>query len=774
MSTRVVDQVDTWDEGSFSGGYRALHELADREFSGVVRAGGAELYMTRGVPVGIRSGEMEAFESSGTSYEAPADALPLLAVMQERNDEVKAKYYTEKTSISKVDQTLSDGGFTGFVELAENVLSGDYYLVYQAGKSMSVGYVGESGRLISGDEAFETADGEVGIYEVRPAEIEPLEIPEPEEPPEGTEPAGGTAAETDPAEAAAGGSASADDDAEPGQPAGGADDGPEPRPDTSDETGGTERTADEGSRVDEPESPQRTRADDSAGRPAAEDGRSAETDQSASPRSDPTTATEQEGPAREGRTAGQRGRTEETAPTQRQSGRQQPENRHETRGDSRQTSQGAGRESVPDRESRRASQRERTSQPTAGSQGLETKAVPSLDPDQTAIPDRTGSTGGGVVGSAVTEEPEPERPPESATRERQPPEQSVEPAKPERQEPAQGRPSAPEQAETGSPEPEQTVDSERVESLEAEIEERDEEIERLEDELESATEEQDRLEAELKTLEDERDELATEVERLEGELETLEEELGAAVDAEQRITAGEALAGTDIFVRYRSKGKPTLEKAHGASTRKDEVNENLRLEKHTQFDDSTVAVGGQSYQEFLESTLEYQFVRWVVRELLFEIRDTGHEKELGDLYDVLPQIDRAELSGVVDVVYNEDGQETQSQESFDVVLRNRMGHPLLVANLNDTREATTEGMMERLITAAERVGQSSDTFSGAFLVTESFFDPGALEVASSATQGGLLSRDKRKSFVNLSRKTGYHLCLVEARNENFHLAVPEL
>ena len=84
------------------------------------------------------------------------------------------------------------------------------------------------------------------------------------------------------------------------------------------------------------------------------------------------------------------------------------------------------------------------------------------------------------------------------------------------------------------------------------------------------------------------------------------------------------------------------------------------------------------------------------------------------------------------------------------------------------------GMMERLITSAERVGQSSGGFSGAFLVTESFFDPGALEIASDATQGGLLSRDKRKSFVNLSRKRGYHLCLVEARNENFHLAVPEL
>ncbi|MFT4946089.1 MAG: hypothetical protein ACI8TL_000320, partial [Natronomonas sp.] len=275
-------------------------------------------------------------------------------------------------------------------------------------------------------------------------------------------------------------------------------------------------------------------------------------------------------------------------------------------------------------------------------------------------------------------------------------------------------------------------------------------------------------------LRTERDELQSEVEELRGDLQRLEEELGAATDAERRLTADEALAGTDIFVRYRSKGKATLEKAHGTSTRRDEVNENLRLEKHTQFDADTVSVGGQSYDDFLESTLEYQFVRWAVRELLFEIRDTGHEKALSDLYDVLPRIDRAELSGVIEVTYTEDGQETQSQEAFDVVLRDRMGNPLLAANLNDTREATTESMMERLITSAERVGQSSEGFSGAFLVTESFFDPGALEIASDATRGGLLSRDKRKSFVNLSRKRGYHLCLVEARNENFHLAVPEL
>jgi len=185
-------------------------------------------------------------------------------------------------------------------------------------------------------------------------------------------------------------------------------------------------------------------------------------------------------------------------------------------------------------------------------------------------------------------------------------------------------------------------------------------------------------------------------------------------------------------------------------------------------------VAGQAYPEFLEGTVEFQFVRWVIMELLFEIRDTGHDDSLRTLYDALPNIDRAELHGEIEVVYTEDGQETRTTETFDVVMRDRMGTPLVVANLNDSREAATRSMMEDLIAAAERVGRATDDFAAAFLVTESFFEPGALETAGEATQGGLLSRNKYESFVNLSRKRGYHLCLVEARNENFHLAVPEL
>jgi hypothetical protein len=103
-----------------------------------------------------------------------------------------------------------------------------------------------------------------------------------------------------------------------------------------------------------------------------------------------------------------------------------------------------------------------------------------------------------------------------------------------------------------------------------------------------------------------------------------------------------------------------------------------------------------------------------------------------------------------------------------------MGTPRLVANLNDSREAASESMMRELVENARRLAETSDSLGAGFLVTASFFAPEALETASEATSGGLLSRSKRESFVKLSRKQGFHLCLVETRNGDFHLNVPEL
>jgi len=105
--------------------------------------------------------------------------------------------------------------------------------------------------------------------------------------------------------------------------------------------------------------------------------------------------------------------------------------------------------------------------------------------------------------------------------------------------------------------------------------------------------------------------------------------------------------GTNLFVRYGSKSQPTLETAHGGNADRSEVASNLRLEHHTGFDSTDAAVDGTPYEEFLESTMEYRFVDWVTEMLLYEIRDTGNADGLGDLYDAIPRIDRAELGATI-------------------------------------------------------------------------------------------------------------------------------
>ncbi|CDK40903.1 uncharacterized protein BN903_32 [Halorubrum sp. AJ67] len=183
---------------------------------------------------------------------------------------------------------------------------------------------------------------------------------------------------------------------------------------------------------------------------------------------------------------------------------------------------------------------------------------------------------------------------------------------------------------------------------------------------------------------------------------------------------------------------------------------------------------GRPFAEFLEDTIEYGFTRWLVEDLPFEVRGTGNEGTLRDLYDALPEVDRAEIGGTVSIELREGGEETREQRTFDLVLRDRMGHPLFVADLNDSRDPTPEGTLESLVGNGRDIAESNETFAGAFAVTESFFEPGALETASDAVGGGLFSRSKRASFVKLSRKQGFHLCLVEARDGGFHMTVPDL
>ncbi|MFB6093236.1 MAG: hypothetical protein ABEK02_09520, partial [Haloquadratum sp.] len=250
MNSRTIDVVTDWETVAAPDGYEGLHQLAEMEFSGAVSAGVTWAFFLNGRAVGIFEGEIADFEDAElTAYRAADPSLPLLFSMRERGGETQAKYYTNETPLSDVDQTLSQGGFTGYIELSENVLSGDYYVVYHGGKSMSVAFVGSANRLVTGEEAFEKADDEVGIYEVVDVDVDVVDIPEPEttdgtaETDEAAAETDEAAAETDEAAAETGVTSDAADDAPeadaPEADAPEADAGPSDDREDGAETGGT-------------------------------------------------------------------------------------------------------------------------------------------------------------------------------------------------------------------------------------------------------------------------------------------------------------------------------------------------------------------------------------------------------------------------------------------------------------------------------------------------------------------------------------------------------
>ncbi|SFR94324.1 hypothetical protein SAMN05216559_1499 [Halomicrobium zhouii] len=859
MSPRTVERVDDWETVPFGGGYSGLRDLASAEFSGVVTAGHTRLFMIRGTVVGILEGSIDDFEeASGNAREAPHPALPLLAVMQERSDEVRAKYYTEDTPIADVDRTLSDGSFTGFVELAENVLSGDYYQVYHQGRSMSVAYVGASERLITDDEAFEQADDEVGIYEVRPVDIEPIDIPEsgddaddsasvdpipgadastdagidePAQDPTGDEPAAldpdpaavpstdeedasvDTGSETDTAsrdvEDTSDTTAVEDDPVDrataPAESTGPVTEAEPDEPADATATGST----DESTPADD-EAPPRSTKQDETGRDAGTNESTVETRDPTAETDDPTAETDDPTPERNDTAArSEPGTTDEPHPgatsassTDQSSGQQSPG----PGSDSGQTDPAPGGRSQPtDPAPGTPNDGQRLGGSPAGGSAsdLEVRSIPSLDPSLTSAASRSTPSdtsvgrNGGSAQSTQTQRPQGgQRPhqreePSSRTADqsvngsanrtepnarREPNEAAATPENGQQgSAPAESRSTGPDQDQSAHP----AADGDDAGELASELEAREQEVDDLRTDLERVEAERDELETKFADLETERDRLQSELEEARAEIERLTERLedfaeDGATGAGTQVSASEAIDNTNLFVRYNSKGDATLETAHSGNADRSAVAENMRLEYHTQFDADDAAVGNEPFDDFLTGTIQYRFVDWIIGSLLYEVRDTGHADGMADLYNALPKIDRAELNGQVSVNYTEDGEEHRSQERFDIVVRDRMGNPLLLANINNSRDPATDAMMTDLVKRASRVGESSDSLAGAFLVTESFFEPAALETAEEATSSGLFSRDKRKSFVNLSRKGGYHLCLVEARNQEFHLAVPEL
>lgn len=699
--------VEDWETAPFGGGFEGLAELGDRGFDGAVEAADTWLFLRGGEPTAVvsdlqsdpRSGDIDAFEgASGRKHEAPNPAIVTLAAMLALGGEVRGRYYTDDTPLSAVHETLSEGGFTGYVELSENVLSGDYYYVYVDGEVDHVGFVGSSQRLY-GEDAKDKAENEIGIYAVAAVSLPKLELPDPPT----TDAGASSAPQSDPSDEPVDTS-----DSEQEDPA----DAPEPEPETDSEPESkpepdSEPTAQEETGSAESESeddPARASASNTEIADSATDS-GADADSTAadsSDRSEPT-ATDPEPDPAGGFSEEDATRASETAST-----------------------------------ATASSERQRRDDEGSSVDDLATRTVPSLDPER---------SGHGASGKPGTDRDRST----STTGERA---RSGGPATAaEAQSTVESR--------TGPEDP----DGRSRETLETKIEEYEDRIEDLETTVRERETKIEELEAKLETVRNERDELQTRLDAMDAETD---------VSGGTELSPEEALEGTSLFVRDRERGAASLEDAHDGNVDREAVVENLRIEFHTTFDSTDVLVEGEPFETWLRSTPPYRFAEWLVTELLFEIRSTHAEDGLQPLYDELPAIDRVGFEETVDTAAaTEDDAETNTKR-FDIVARDKKGNPLVVADFDRRREPTRADTIRPFIADSSDVCEIEETLAAAVAVSSSFFESDAMAVTEEATSTSLLSRSKYRSYVKLTRSNGYHLCLVEARNDTFDLTVPEL
>jgi len=650
--------MDEWEPSPFDGGLDELARLGGNGFSGAVESGDDWLFVAGGEALVVVSGlgesptldDLDAFEgASGRRHEAPGPAAARLAAMLALDGEVRGQYFSDDTPIGTVEETLSEGGFTGYVELAENVLSGDYYVVYEDGEATYVAFVGSTEQLVTGEEAETKTKNEVGIYSVVAVDLPAVELPEPPEPTGAASGGGpGVFPDTDEDDGPFG-------DESTGEPATGTEAGV-PADGPADEPAGDGSIAGPGDeeRVADPNDEKRVEGADD--RPAG-------------------TADEDPDP---GAAAGEPA-TAATDPVA-----------------------------------------EDGDEPEPVDAAADVRTVPSLDPEHSGraedgTPDADdGPDAGGVVS---TDEPAPASDADPSTRDNA------------------GT------ASTGA-------DARRGSSASSAA------LAELRNELERLGEAYERLDRRVAALESGSEADSTAAVRGDG----------------PSLSPAEALSKTTLFVREGTRGGPTLEDAHDGRADRDALASNVELERHTRFDAEGATVNGEPFDAFLESTQAYKFVEWLITDLPFEIRATGTQDEMAHLYDAIPDVDRVFFDEGVTV--EDDGQ--RREVTVELVVRDRNGEPLFVASLDDSREPTPGRAIEPLVTDASDFCAANPTVAAAFAVTASYFEPDAIELAREATTGSLLSRNRYRSFVNLTRKNGYHLCLVEAREASLHLTLPEL
>jgi len=802
MDAQRREAITEWSAREFTDGFTGLRRFADRGVSGAVTDGSGWLFLFDGRVVGTVDADIDSFaDADGTVYEAPDRALPVLFAMREHGGRERAQYYTEDTPLADADRTLSEGGFTGYIELSEHVLSGDYYVVYAAGESMAAAFVGNARRLETGEDAFALADDEVGIYTVYEVDLNVQEIPRP---------AGATNDESSTATTDADESITEDDE-----------------PPVGDDESATEldgRSTDDV--VSDPSPADETSTSNTSNRDATREADTTDTftaaavTDTAEPDHSPD-QTEDEGAATATETAETGSNrydipldadwttdpeavadprpTEDTAESHESADRREPDEPEsgaepsDDGGDAPEAEPAVSTEAAGSDDEDGGDRDEPATDATEGDDAR-SETPHSDDEDDVFSAEATWREAAStptIDSTAADRDPEaeagdPARAPEAG---------DAAGAATDLDEPAHGHNevaggpagasvSADDEATaTAEPSPNgptvgESPPEDRLRELRSALasvtSERDDAIARRDafrTRYEQIANERDELVDEREALRETVDELRSEVTRLREELAAARDQLP---DGDEQLSPAAALDGTNLFIRYGSRTGATLEAAHDGERDRSELQANLRIEHHTSFETDGLTVEGDPYESFLHGTIAYRFTRWLTEDLLFEIAATGNAGALRDLYDALPELDRAELGGSVSVVHRENGEEVHEERSFDLVFRDRMGNPLFVAELNDSRSPTGGGKLESLVANGGALAASNDSFAGAFAVTASFFEPDALEVAGDAVGGGLLSRSNQKGFVKLSRKRGYHLCLVESRDGEFHLTLPNL
>jgi hypothetical protein len=753
MHSRTVEQVRSWDSRPFSGGLDALSELSSTDHTGAVVAADTWLFMLNGRVVGVFGGTIEDFDASGTVYSSPHDGLVLLFAMQEREGQTRARYFTEDTSLSEADSTLSEANFTGYIVLSENVLSGDYYLVYYGGTRRSVAFVGQSERLETGEDAYELAAEEVGLYEVKDVSLNITEIPDPT-------PTAAAAGDPETAVASTSGTERAETETT------GSDTDPERDPSQSDEAGAGSASDERSPAPSDTEPTDTTQSEPPAATPddaeTSETGKAASRAESGSEPTPSGTESEPSPPAVEpDQPATQRGTDQATGGVS-DSGSET--DRTESASTAGRQARGEGAESTESNVEQSTPESDLKRRFRAEAEWRQTRAIPALDPDETEPTSAGADTGEDGADSE----------PATRTADATPKDSSGSQATGETSTSADA--GANQSASAGSRQrstPETAGSSASTRKLRAAVEKREKRIEELEKRLSAVESERSELEGDLEDERSRRFELESTIEDLEAERDRLQEQVSrlegsgtTGNGARRDLQPDEALSGTNLFVRYGSKGEPTLE-AIGDGVEPEAVNANLTLEHHTQFETDAVRVDGEAFRPFLESTGPFRFVDWVLRELPYELLETDNRGSLSDLFEAIPEIDRIEFDGSVDG--------PEGEEHFTVVMRNRMGEPLVVGEYHEGRNPVREDELQSLLSGAEGVAAAADELAGALHVTASFFEPDALELAeSAAATGGLFSRQEKASYVSPDTGGGFHLGLIEDRSRTFHVTVPKL